>query len=86
LRTDGCKALLTSLIETNLINSITHISLNGNELNGVELINSLITIFSEIKNENNDKLKLDLSCNNFGEDGCELIKEKLNKFVDLCIE
>ena len=87
LKKNGCIAICKAIVESNYSN-VKEIILSGNEIGGQESINALIECCLSIANspERNDKLRLDISCNNFGESGVEALVDSLTEKIDLIIE
>ena len=87
LKRTGCVAICDAIIESDVFN-IKEINLSGNEIGGEEAIEALIRCSLKIaeSSESNDKLKLELSSNNFGESGVERLNDSLSEKIDLIIE
>lgn len=87
LKKNGCIAICRAIVDSNHSN-IKEIILSGNEIGGQESIDALIECCLSIANssERTDKLKLDISCNNFGESGVEALLDSLSEKIDLIVE
>lgn len=84
-RTAGFKSILDALSESGALNgTLTELILNGNEINGKDAADHFIR--SVISNSTiNQKLKVDLSSNCFGEENVNHMLEQLKDKIELTI-
>jgi len=87
LKRFGCVAICDALKDSNLTN-IKEINLSGNEIGGNEAIEAIISFSQKMidaSNQSSLKIKLELSNNNFGEEGIEKLNEALAEKINLNI-
>lgn len=81
LRRKNCVLVCEALRSSNLAN-LKQLILNGNEIGGAEVIESLRKL---LISNTNKTLKLDLSCNCFGSEGVNEIRTLLEEQLDLAL-
>lgn len=92
LKTNGCISILSAvqhLCNTNGACNLREIILNGNEIGkaATETIVATIELILANRPVNADtRLKVDLSCNNLGEDIVEQLRNQFSDLVDLIVE